>query len=104
MGCRLARCDRWPPLGGAVLICLAMTPSTGAQNASGPLTVYSSLPLSGASRPQAEAIVRGARLAVEDGAIGTYRFDPYGDTTLRSYGLYRVRRGALEWAGAVEAP
>jgi branched-chain amino acid transport system substrate-binding protein len=38
------------------------------------------------------------------GAIGTYRFDPYGDTTLRSFGLYRVRRGALEWAGAVEAP
>jgi branched-chain amino acid transport system substrate-binding protein len=38
------------------------------------------------------------------GAIGTYRFDRYGDTTLRSYGLYRVRRGALEWAGPVEAP
>ena len=37
------------------------------------------------------------------GAIGTYRFDPYGDTTLRSFGLYRVRRGALEWAGVVEA-
>ena len=53
-------------LGGAVLISLAMASSTGAQNASGPLTVYSSLPLSGAAKPQAEAIVRGARLAVEE--------------------------------------
>jgi branched-chain amino acid transport system substrate-binding protein len=37
------------------------------------------------------------------GAVGTYRFDRFGDTTLRTYGLYRVRRGLLEWAGAVEA-
>jgi hypothetical protein len=34
------------------------------------------------------------------GAVGTYRFDRYGDTTQRTFGVYRVRGGALEWAGA----
>jgi branched-chain amino acid transport system substrate-binding protein len=38
------------------------------------------------------------------GAVGTYRFDRFGDTTLRTFGTYRVRRGALEWAGTVDAP
>jgi branched-chain amino acid transport system substrate-binding protein len=36
-------------------------------------------------------------------ALGRYSFDRYGDTTLRDYGLYRIRRGALQWAGAVRA-
>jgi branched-chain amino acid transport system substrate-binding protein len=36
--------------------------------------------------------------------LGRYSFDRYGDTTLRDYGLYRIRRGALQWAGAVRAP
>jgi branched-chain amino acid transport system substrate-binding protein len=36
--------------------------------------------------------------------LGTYGFDPYGDTTSRTYGLYRIRRGALVYAGAVDAP
>lgn len=36
--------------------------------------------------------------------LGTYSFDRFGDTTLRDYGLYRIRGGALEWAGAVRAP
>jgi branched-chain amino acid transport system substrate-binding protein len=36
--------------------------------------------------------------------LGSYGFDPFGDTTLRTYGLYRIRRGALIYAGAVEAP
>jgi hypothetical protein len=36
--------------------------------------------------------------------LGTYEFDRFGDTTLRDYGLYRIRRGALQWAGAVRAP
>jgi branched-chain amino acid transport system substrate-binding protein len=38
------------------------------------------------------------------GAIGTYRFDRFGDTTLRTFGLYRVRRGGLAWAGTAHAP
>jgi branched-chain amino acid transport system substrate-binding protein len=36
--------------------------------------------------------------------LGTYGFDRFGDTTLRSYGLYRIRGGQLQWAGAVRAP
>jgi branched-chain amino acid transport system substrate-binding protein len=36
--------------------------------------------------------------------VGTYSFDRFGDTTLRDYGLYRIRRGELQWAGAVRAP
>jgi branched-chain amino acid transport system substrate-binding protein len=36
--------------------------------------------------------------------LGTYGFDRFGDTTLRDYGLYRIRGGALHWAGTVRAP
>ena len=36
--------------------------------------------------------------------LGTYGFDRFGDTTLRDYGLYRIRGGALQWAGAARAP
>jgi hypothetical protein len=36
--------------------------------------------------------------------LGTYGFDRFGDTTLRTYGLYRIRGGGLTYAGAVEAP
>jgi branched-chain amino acid transport system substrate-binding protein len=39
-----------------------------------------------------------------DSPLGRYSINRYGDTTLRSYGLYRVRRGLLHWAGAVQAP
>jgi branched-chain amino acid transport system substrate-binding protein len=35
--------------------------------------------------------------------LGTYSFDRFGDTTLRNYGLYRIRRGELQWAGVVRA-
>ncbi len=36
--------------------------------------------------------------------LGSYSFDPFGDTTLRTSGLYRIHRAALIYAGAVEAP
>jgi branched-chain amino acid transport system substrate-binding protein len=36
-------------------------------------------------------------------ALGTYSFDPDGDTTLRVYGLYTIRHKRLTWAGAVTA-
>ncbi len=74
-------------LGGVVLVCLAVTPSTGAQDVPGPLTVYSSLPLSGAARPQARAIVRGARMAVDEagGLAGgrQIRYVSLNDATVR---------------------
>jgi branched-chain amino acid transport system substrate-binding protein len=36
--------------------------------------------------------------------LGTYGFDRFGDTTLRDWGLYRIRGGELEWSGPVRAP
>jgi branched-chain amino acid transport system substrate-binding protein len=39
-----------------------------------------------------------------DSVLGRYSIDRYGDTTLRSYGIYGVRSGFLRWAGAVQAP
>jgi branched-chain amino acid transport system substrate-binding protein len=36
--------------------------------------------------------------------LGTYSFDRFGDTTLRDYGLYRIRGGHLRWARTVRAP
>ncbi len=36
--------------------------------------------------------------------LGDYTFDRYGDTTLKTYGLYRIRGRALVWAGTVTAP
>jgi branched-chain amino acid transport system substrate-binding protein len=55
--------------------------------------------------PSRQAVIEWLRdMPTRTGALGTYRFDRYGDTTLRSYGVYRVRHGALWWSGAVEAP
>jgi len=48
------------PLAAAVTLLLALPASAGAQ------TVYSSLPLQGASRGQSQAVVAGARLALKD--------------------------------------
>ena len=36
--------------------------------------------------------------------LGSYSFDRFGDTTLRDWGLYRIRRGRLQWVGALRAP
>jgi branched-chain amino acid transport system substrate-binding protein len=38
-----------------------------------------------------------------DGVVGRYSFDRFGDTTQRTYGLYRISRGLLQYAGAVTA-
>ena len=83
-------------LAAAVLISLAMAPFTGAQ-APGPLTVYSSLPLSGAGKPQSQAIVQGARLAVEEagGMAGatSIRYVSLDDATARA-GAWTPQRTA----------
>jgi branched-chain amino acid transport system substrate-binding protein len=55
--------------------------------------------------PQRAAVIdwlRGVR--DRQSVLGTYAFDRHGDTTLRDYGLYRIRRGSLMWAGVVRAP
>jgi branched-chain amino acid transport system substrate-binding protein len=36
--------------------------------------------------------------------LGQYSIDRYGDTTVRDFGIYRITRGILYWAGAVRAP
>ena len=48
--------------------------STGGSSGSKSLTVYSSLPLQGASRPQSENVVKGEKLALEQagGKVGDY--------------------------------
>jgi branched-chain amino acid transport system substrate-binding protein len=55
--------------------------------------------------PRRRAMIRWLR-GVENrpSVLGAYEFDRFGDTTLRDYGLYRIRGGELEWAGAVRAP
>ena len=55
--------------------------------------------------PRPEAIIRWLdTMPNRAGALRTYRFDRFGDTTLRTYGVYRIRRGRLVYAGASEAP
>jgi branched-chain amino acid transport system substrate-binding protein len=60
----------------------------GLAQAQSPLTVYSSLPLQGAQRPQALAIVQGARLALEEagGRAGAHliRYVSLDDSTVRA--------------------
>jgi branched-chain amino acid transport system substrate-binding protein len=36
--------------------------------------------------------------------LGTYSIDPFGDTTLRTFGIYRISHRALRWSNAVLAP
>ena len=58
-----------------------------------------------AVRPRRRAVVRWLHdIRSRHSVLGTYSFDRFGDTTLRDYGLYRIRGGALQWAGAVRAP
>ncbi len=64
------------------------TAATDGAPASGTLTVYSSLPLQGASRPQTTAMVNGIRLAVKDtgGKAGnfTVRYRSLDDSTAQA--------------------
>jgi branched-chain amino acid transport system substrate-binding protein len=70
------------------------SPSSGSKPASGggaaakTLTVYSSLPLQGASRIQTEAVNNGAKLALEQsgGKVGnfTIKFSPLDDSTAQA--------------------
>lgn len=38
---------------------------------------------------------------VENGLIGDFRIDRYGDTTQRAIGVYRVEDGRLRFAGTI---
>jgi branched-chain amino acid transport system substrate-binding protein len=55
--------------------------------------------------PRRRAVIRWLHdVRNRQSVLGRYSFDRFGDTTLRDYGLYRIRGGALQWAGAVRAP
>jgi branched-chain amino acid transport system substrate-binding protein len=55
--------------------------------------------------PRRRAVVRWLHdVRNRQSVLGTYSFDRFGDPTLRDYGLYRIRGGSLQWAGAVRAP
>jgi branched-chain amino acid transport system substrate-binding protein len=55
--------------------------------------------------PSRSAVIAWLRSVVDrPSVLGTYGFDRFGDTTLRTYGLYRIRGGGLTNAGAVAAP
>ena len=55
--------------------------------------------------PRRRAVIRWLHdVRNRQSVLGTYSFDRFGDTTLRDYGLYRIRAGELQWAGAVRAP
>jgi ABC-type branched-subunit amino acid transport system substrate-binding protein len=98
-------------LGGVLALTLVLpliteTVPARAQGVPEPLTVYSSLPLSGAARPQAQAVERGARLALEEagGVAGGHpvRYVSLNDASRRA-GTWRpelvasnVRRAAQD--------
>jgi branched-chain amino acid transport system substrate-binding protein len=55
--------------------------------------------------PNRSAVIAWLRsVADRPSVLGPYGFDRFGDTTLRTYGLYRIRGGGHRYAGAVEAP
>jgi branched-chain amino acid transport system substrate-binding protein len=55
--------------------------------------------------PRPRAVIRWLRtFESRPSVLGTYRFDRFGDTTLRDFGLYGIRGRGLVWAGAVRAP
>ena len=54
--------------------------------------------------PRPLMMIRWLRMMpIRSGPIRTYRFDRFGDTTARSFGLYRISDGALAYAGAIQA-
>jgi branched-chain amino acid transport system substrate-binding protein len=55
--------------------------------------------------PRRRAVIRWLHdVRNRQSVLGTYSFDRFGDTTIRNYGLYRIRGGQLQWARAVRAP
>jgi hypothetical protein len=44
------------------------------------------------------------RTPVDDGYVGNFRIDRYGDTTLRTMGVYMVQDGRLRFQKAITPP
>jgi branched-chain amino acid transport system substrate-binding protein len=70
----------------------------GAEGGGGSLTVYSSLPLQGASRPQSEDVIRGIELALKQ------KGNKCGDSTIKYESLDDATAAAGKWeAGQTSA-
>jgi branched-chain amino acid transport system substrate-binding protein len=56
--------------------------------------------------PSTTAITHWLQTSVKNrqSVLGTYSFDRNGDTTIKDFGLYRIRDGALTFTGVVRAP
>jgi branched-chain amino acid transport system substrate-binding protein len=56
--------------------------------------------------PDREAIIRWLHTAVRDrpSAFGPYSIDRFGDTSVRTYGLYRIRHRQLEYVDTINVP
>ena len=63
--------------------------------------ILDSINAGGPTKAGVLAALRGVQN--RNSVLGTYSFDANGDTTLRTYGLYTIRGGALHWVGAVTA-
>jgi branched-chain amino acid transport system substrate-binding protein len=57
---------------------------------------------SGGSRT--EVTKRVFRTQVEDGLLGDFEFDRFGDTTLNTIGVYRIEEGRLRFKTAISGP
>lgn len=58
-----------------------------------------------AGRPDRAAVLEAMRQLPEvHGILGTHRFDPRGDTTLRTIGIFVIRGGQFQFLDAVDFP
>src|SRR5215218_8860501 len=70
----------------------------GTEESGGSLTVYSSLPLQGASRPQSEDVIKGEKLALKQ------KSNKCGDFTIKYESLDDATAAAGKWeAGQTSA-
>jgi branched-chain amino acid transport system substrate-binding protein len=91
----------YPPAGQSVLARLGNPDPYALYGYEAMRRALDAVAVAGANR---RAVVRHMRSApAQAGVIGTYAFDRFGDTTLRTYGLYGITGRALRFVGAVAA-
>jgi branched-chain amino acid transport system substrate-binding protein len=60
--------------------------------------VLDAIARAGAEGDQREAVLAaGFATSDRESVLGTYSIDPFGDTTLTDFGVYRIERGRLSW-------
>jgi hypothetical protein len=53
---------------------------------------------------RADVTNKGLRPPVEDGLLGDFELDRYGDTTLNAIGVYRIEEGRMRFKTAISSP